>query len=230
MSEAPPLAPRYCLHVLTVSEDGTEEVAHTWFDGGASDPSDWWLSRPASHPRPPNASGYHIYSDSEGYGITERTKAGWEERHGNYLKERWREDSQRKRASESADAFLKSKLTPKQLKRYEQDGEVEVIGSHSGYRYIIGPGTTANVNWYDGKKFGGKLCAHPTFDHCWLPHASVVLAQMLAITTDEPAFVMQANVYDGRRPRFSEKTELDALPRLSRYARAMWARRFEESF
>jgi hypothetical protein len=34
----------------------------------------------------------------------------------------------------------------------------------------------------------------------WLPDQDVALAQMLALTTDEAAFVRLANVHRGRRP------------------------------
>jgi hypothetical protein len=106
----------------------------------------------------------------------------------------------RVRAQDRAEQFLLEMLSPSQRERYQLAGEFEVMGS-AGNLYRIRRGISGNIDWIkpDGK-FGGRLCAHPTMQEGWLPMQDVVLAQLLALTTDEPAFVRRANVHAGERP------------------------------
>lgn len=103
-------------------------------------------------------------------------------------------------ARERADELLLSMLNPAQLESYLRCGEFDVVGSAGG-RYRIRRGVSGNVDWLDNDgQVGGRLCAHPTMEHGWMPDQDVALAQLLALTTDEVAFVAVANVHHGRRP------------------------------
>lgn len=109
----------------------------------------------------------------------------------------------RTRAVSRAEELLLSMMCESQRESYRLDGTFEVMGSH-GNLYRIERGTSGNVLWLgqDGQ-FLGRLCAHPTMRDSWLPMPDVALAQMLAITTDERAFVNAANVHAGGRPTFT---------------------------
>lgn len=103
-------------------------------------------------------------------------------------------------ARDRADELLVSMLDTTQRETYRLTGEFMVIGSAGGL-YRIKRGTSGNVEWIamDGQP-GARLCAHPEMREGWLPDQDVALAQLLALTTDEPAFVARANVHWGRRP------------------------------
>lgn len=103
-------------------------------------------------------------------------------------------------AQARADELLESMLSPEQVQAYQLRGEFEVIGSR-GTLYRIKRGTSGNIEWIkpDGS-VGGRICAHPDMSPSWLPTSDVMLAQMLALTTDEAAFVAVANVHAGERP------------------------------
>lgn len=103
-------------------------------------------------------------------------------------------------ARDRADELLLSMLSPDQVADYVDNGAFNVIGSAGG-RYRIRRGVSGNVDWLDADgQVGGRLCAHPTMENGWMPDQDVALAQLLALTTDEVAFVAVANVHAGRRP------------------------------
>lgn len=103
-------------------------------------------------------------------------------------------------ATSRAESLLLEMLSQSQRERYQLLGEFEVMGS-AGTLYRIKRGVSGNIEWVkpDGV-VGGRLCAHPTMRDGWLPTEDVVLAQFLALTTDEPAFLRLANVHAGSRP------------------------------
>lgn len=109
----------------------------------------------------------------------------------------------RTEATERATALLLALLNTHQREQYEARHSFEVIGSH-GTRYRINRGTSGNVEWLtpDGV-VGGQMCAHPTMRGNWLPEPDVHIGQMLALQTDEVAFVQLANMYYGRRPELA---------------------------
>jgi len=113
-----------------------------------------------------------------------------------------REQYQRSRTQAIArgEALLLEMLDENQREAYRFDGTFTVIGSH-GTIYRIKRGTSGNIEWIkpDGT-VGGRLCAHPTMHHEWLPTEDVMLAQMLALTHDEREFCRVANVHAGTRP------------------------------
>lgn len=91
-------------------------------------------------------------------------------------------------------------LDESQREAYRQGHEFVIIGSH-GTVYRIRFGTSGNVDWLkaDGT-VGGRLCAHPSMNESWLPTEDVMLAQVLALKTDEREFCRIANVHHGARP------------------------------
>jgi hypothetical protein len=102
-------------------------------------------------------------------------------------------------AKAKAKALLISLLPEPEQERYSLHGYFEVIGSHGGH-YLVRRGVAGNISWLgtDGG-IGGDLCCHPnTFDGVGqLPEEDVMLGQLLALQTDEAAFVHTAN---GRKP------------------------------
>ena len=78
-----------------------------------------------------------------------------------------------------------------------------VVGSE-GNRYrlhVSRYGTVGNVEWLKRNgHVGGRICAHPSLSRENLPMGDVVLAQMLAITTDEREFMRIANIHHGPPP------------------------------
>lgn len=92
-------------------------------------------------------------------------------------------------------ALLKSWLTPEQLASYESQSHFEVIGSDSGKRYRIRQGRQMNIDELDGK--GRKVCGW-----CFLPEGGLVagdcmLAQKIALETNETAALKVANKFGG---------------------------------
>lgn len=105
----------------------------------------------------------------------------------------------RAEAVERATSLLMAVLDEHQRESYRRTGAFDVIGSR-GTLYRIHTGSVGNVEWISPDGEGGRLCAHPSMNEHWLPDQDVAVAQMLALTTDEAAFVRLANVHRGRRP------------------------------
>lgn len=109
-----------------------------------------------------------------------------------------RQAQERQQANERAQTLLLSFLSAEQREQFERDGYFHVIGSAGG-RYRIRRGSVGNIDWYHegGNEWGGSLCCHPM--DAYLPPGDIMLAQMLALTTDEPGFVRLANRHTGAR-------------------------------
>lgn len=107
----------------------------------------------------------------------------------------------REAATVVAEELLSSVLTEDQRQSWRLNGYFEVIGSH-GTLYRLHRGVSGNVEWVrpDGE-VGGRLCAHPSMREKWLPTPDVLLAQMLALSTNERAWLAHANVHRGNRPQ-----------------------------
>lgn len=103
-------------------------------------------------------------------------------------------------ADHRGEELLLSLLDDNQREAYRLDGTFMIIGS-CGTVYRIHRGTAGNIEWVkpDGE-VGGRLCAHPTMREHRLPTPDVMLAQALALMTDEREFVRIANVHQGVRP------------------------------
>jgi hypothetical protein len=90
--------------------------------------------------------------------------------------------------------LLRDWLSPAQLAQYEKSQSFEVIGSHSGKRYRIRYGRQMNIDELGAD--GAKVCGW-----CFLPEGplvagDVMLAQKIALETDEPAALKVANRFD----------------------------------
>lgn len=100
--------------------------------------------------------------------------------------------AEREKASERAVELLLSLLSDEQAATYAEHGWFEVRGS-SGRRWRIrNRGQSGNVDLMPeiGEKHEATYCAHPAE---WLPDADAHVAQMLALVTDDEAFMRVAN-------------------------------------
>jgi hypothetical protein len=97
----------------------------------------------------------------------------------------------RLKAEQRALALLKDWLSPTQLAQYERDDHFEVMGSHSGKRYRIRRAGHMNI---DELSEHGTLVAVWCFGpHGYLPVGDMMLAQKIALETNEKAALQVAN-------------------------------------
>ena len=100
-------------------------------------------------------------------------------------------------ASNKALALLKRWLSPEQCKELEKRGSFDVVGCHTGRRYRIHPGKSNNVRILQDNVEVAALCFAPT-DAGFLPEADIMLAQKIALETNEKAALKVAHL----SPRF----------------------------
>jgi hypothetical protein len=119
-------------------------------------------------------------------------------------------DAQRFDGETKSKILLRAWLSARQLVQYERDSFFEVVGSQSGKRYRIVQGFQQNVFELDtkGRPFRG-WCFVP---RGLLPAGDVMLAQKIALETDEEAVMKVA------APFWTEPE----LVRLLRWAAAIW--------
>lgn len=105
-------------------------------------------------------------------------------------------------------------LDPLQKAQYDETGKFDIVGS-DGTLYRIGPGTNGNVEWIDpaNGNVKGRLCAHPRAydsENRRIPEPDLHLGQLLALTTDERAWLEVANLHRGEWPpiRTARRIEL----------------------
>ena len=89
--------------------------------------------------------------------------------------------------------LLKEWLTPEQFAQYDAKSYFEVTGCHSGKRYRISHGTSMNIYELDG-------AGRPRVGLCFVPKGylvagDVMLAQKIALETDERRALMVANKF-----------------------------------
>lgn len=94
--------------------------------------------------------------------------------------------------------LLREWLSPEQRAQFDAEDHFEVIGSHTGRRYRIHRGTVSNVLELDEE-------GQPKFGWCFLPESAlaagdVMLAQKIALETDEAAVLAIANRVSTRPP------------------------------
>lgn len=94
--------------------------------------------------------------------------------------------------------LLRDWLSPDQRAKFDANGFFEVTGSHTGRRYRIHQGTVSNVSELDEKN-------EPKVVWCFLPERAlaagdVMLAQKIALETDEAAVLAIANRVSTRPP------------------------------
>ena len=88
--------------------------------------------------------------------------------------------------SNKALALLKRWLSPEQRRELEKRGSFDVVGSHTGRRYRIYPGKLNNVRILQDNFEVAALCFAPA-DAGFLPEADIMLAQKIALETNEKA-------------------------------------------
>ena len=89
--------------------------------------------------------------------------------------------------------LLKEWLSPEELAQYDAKSYFEVTGCHSGKRYRICHGTSMNIYELDG-------AGRPRVGLCFVPKGylvsgDVMLAQKIALETDERGALAVANKY-----------------------------------
>jgi hypothetical protein len=94
-------------------------------------------------------------------------------------------------AEQKALALLKQWLSSVQLAQYEGNGHFEVTGSHSGKRYRIRRGRQMNIDELD--EHGAQIAVWCFGPEGCLPVGDVMLAQKIALETDEHAALAVAN-------------------------------------
>jgi hypothetical protein len=108
---------------------------------------------------------------------------------------RRRETQAREQANDRAVELLLSFLSEEQRRTYDDHEWFEVVGSAGGRYRLHASHHIGNIGWLDEQDRHGMLCCHPRDER--LPIGDVLLAQMLALVTDEESFVRLANRYSG---------------------------------
>lgn len=92
--------------------------------------------------------------------------------------------------------LLREWLSPQQLAQYERNDSFEVIGSHTGKKYLIRRGAGMNICELDDAGLSQSgWCFVPSVH---LVTGDVMLAQKIALETDERAALAVANRFDVR--------------------------------
>jgi hypothetical protein len=97
----------------------------------------------------------------------------------------------RRRADDKARALLRDWLTPAQVAQFESYGHFDVIGSASGKRYRIRPEPQMNVDELDPA--GLRVAVWCFMPEGYLPVGDIMLAQKIALETDERAALAVAH-------------------------------------
>jgi hypothetical protein len=100
--------------------------------------------------------------------------------------------------------LLREWLSPEQRAQFDADGHFDVFGCRTGKRYRISYGSVTNVHEIDG---GGR----PIMGWCFAPSGhlvagDVMLAQKIALETDERAALAVANRFPPQLPRRTTAT------------------------
>jgi hypothetical protein len=95
--------------------------------------------------------------------------------------------------------LLREWLSPEQRAQFDADGHFDVIGSWTGTRYRISYGSGTNVHEIDDT-------GRPIMGWCFVPSGplvagDVMLAQKIALETDERAALAVANQFPTAVPR-----------------------------
>ncbi|MCP3395344.1 hypothetical protein NLM27_42175 [Bradyrhizobium sp. CCGB12] len=91
--------------------------------------------------------------------------------------------------------LLRSWLSPEQRTEFDAKGYFDVVGCDTGRRYRIRRGTSANINEVDNcGRLGRGWCFVPLGG---LVEGDVMLAQKIAIETDEERALSIANSFPG---------------------------------
>jgi len=101
----------------------------------------------------------------------------------------WR--TRRTSAERRAATLLTQWLTPTQRAQYETQGHFTVTGCHTGRHYLIRHGRQANIIELDAR--GGRLSSWCFGPEGELPTGDILLAQKIALETDELGAIAIAN-------------------------------------
>jgi hypothetical protein len=93
--------------------------------------------------------------------------------------------------------LLREWLSPEQLAQFNADGHFDVVGCHTGKKYRIHYGSSANIDELDDR-------SRPQVRYCFvtdspLVFGDVMLAQKIALETDERATLAVANRFTPRK-------------------------------
>lgn len=136
--------------------------------------------------------------------------ARWEaqraEREAQWEAERAEREAAQAMARARAEETLRAVLDPEQWESWQREQRFELI-TQSGQRYRIRRGVSGNVRLIEDGEEREALCAHPptvVLDEegryvGTMPTEDVVIAQVLALRTDEEAFRRTANITPMRR-------------------------------
>jgi len=80
---------------------------------------------------------------------------------------------------------------PEQLAQYEREGQFEVVGCHTGKRYRIR--RVGHMNIDELSKQGSRVAVWCFGPQGYLPVGDVMLAQKIALETNEKAALQVAN-------------------------------------
>jgi hypothetical protein len=108
--------------------------------------------------------------------------------------------TQRREAEQRAYILLKRWLSPEQIAQLEHHGHFEVRGSHSGKCYRIRREWNMNIDELDGR--GSRVAVWCFGPAGCLPLGDHMLAQKIALETDEQAALAVANCVSERRGRY----------------------------
>ena len=97
----------------------------------------------------------------------------------------------RGKAEKKDRVLLKQWLSPTQLAQYQSHRFFEVIGCQSGKRYRIRHGRQMNIDELDGR--GARVAVWCFGPEGQLPTGDVILAQKIALETNERAALAVAN-------------------------------------
>lgn len=106
-----------------------------------------------------------------------------------------------KEAEQKARKLLAEWLSPAQLAQYKRKGHFEVTGSHSGKRYRIRSDRALNVDELDERDRTVAIWCFGPEEH--LPIGDIMLAQKIALETNEYAALEVANGNGTRHPAHS---------------------------
>jgi hypothetical protein len=116
-----------------------------------------------------------------------------------------RQDEPRKEAEQKARKVLIEWLSPAQLAQYKRTGHFEVTGCHSGKRYRIRSDRQLNIDELDERDRTVAIWCFGPKGH--LPIGDIMLAQKIALETNEYASLEFANGNPARRRQCHDAEE-----------------------
>jgi hypothetical protein len=131
----------------------------------------------------------------------------------------WQVFTQRGKAEQRAYTLLKRWLSPEQTAQLERHGYFEVSGSHSGKRYRIRSNRNMNIEEIDDS--GSRVAVWCFGPAGYLPLGDNMLAQKIALETDEQAALAVANcgwpeLRRGRYLQSNARVSSDITPAIAR--------------